>query len=214
VIVKPLEDREIFDLGDGQVGTILEYGRKTLPAIKKSGVGDPTKESADELVDKLFPEIQRDDTAFNASLIDLIKQIRSTTPDADGEQFVLPMYRDVPKTKIQFYKAPGIFETLRMFEANAAKGGTEDFEEFKYQLMNRRFDEMAINPEDYLELRFDGEKKSIKEAHSFGDMSYEDLDLKESLFKIVEDKTGLGVGALFQEEMGDRKIFNIEDYRK
>ena len=30
--------------------------------------------------------------------------------------------------------------------------------------MNRRFDEMAINPEDYLELRFDGEKKSIKDG--------------------------------------------------
>ena len=147
-------------------------------------------------------------------MIDLIKSIRSTTPDADGEQFVLPMYRDVPKAKTQFFKAPGVYETLQMFEANAAKGGTEDLDEFKFQLYNRRYDEMAINPEDYLEVKFGGEKKSIKEAHSFGDMSYEDLDLKESLFKIVEDKTGLGVGALFQEEMGDRKIFNIEDYRR
>jgi hypothetical protein len=48
---------------------------------------------------------------------------------------------------------------------------------------------------------------SIKEAHTFGDRSYEDLDLKESLFKVIEDKTkhNIGLGALFQEEMDDRK---------
>ena len=48
---------------------------------------------------------------------------------------------------------------------------------------------------------------SIKEAHSFGNRSYEGLDLKETLFKVIEDRTkhNLGLGALFQEEMSDRR---------
>ena len=206
MIVKPLEDREVFDLGDGEVGTLKDYSLKTTKIVKDSGeFGDPTKQSADELMSKIFPEIERDDTAYNASIIDLIKSIRSTTPDADGEQFVLPMYRNVPKDKVTVFKAPTVGEMLRMYEANAAAGGTPDFEEFKSQLFNRQYHLLAVDPSDYLEVKFGGEKKSIKEAHSFGDMSYDDLDLKESLYKIIEDRTGLGVGALFQEEMNDRR---------
>ena len=206
MIAKPLEQREIFDLGNGEVGTIKDYSRKTLKAVKDSGVvGDPFKQSADELVSKMFPEIDRSPVAYNASIIDLIKSIRSTTPGADGEQFVLPMYRNVPKDKTVIFKGPTVGEQLRMFEANAAAGGTPDFEEFKSQLFNRQYHLLAVDPSDYLEVKFGGEKKSIKEAHTFGDMSYDDLDLKESLYKIIEDRTGLGVGALFQEEMNDRR---------
>ena len=85
MIVKPIEQREVFDLGDGEVGTIKDYSRKTLKALKKSGeFGNPMKQSADELVSNLFPEIDRGPEAYNASIIDLIKNIRSTTPDADG----------------------------------------------------------------------------------------------------------------------------------
>ena len=210
MIVKPIEQREVFDLGDGEVGTIKDYSRKTVKAVKDSGqFGDPFKQSADELVSNLFPEIDRGPEAYNASIIDLIKNIRSTTPDADGEQFVLPMYRNVPKDKITIYKGPTVGEQLRMFEANAEAGCTQDFDEFKEQLFNRRLDLLAVDPADYLEVKFGGQKKSIKEAHNFGDMSYDDLDLKESLYKIIEDKTGLGVGALFQEEMNDRRTINI-----
>ena len=206
MIVKPLEDREVFDLGDGEVGTLKDYSLKTTKIVKDSGeFGDPTKQSADELMSKIFPEIERDDTAYNASIIDLIKSIRSTTPDADGEQFVLPMYRNVPKDKTVIFKGPTVGEMLRMYEANAAAGGTDDFEEFKTQLLNRRYEQLAVDPGDFLQLKFGGEKVSIKEAHDFGKRSYDELDLKESLFKIIEDRTGLGVGALFQEEMNDRR---------
>ena len=97
---------------------------------------------------------------------------------------------------------------LDQLEANAEAGGTQDFDEFKEQLFNRRLDLLAVDPADYLEVKFGGQKKSIKEAHNFGDMSYDDLDLKESLYKIIEDKTGLGVGALFQEEMNDRRTIS------
>ena len=165
MIAKPLEQREIFDLGNGEVGTIKDYSRKTLKAVKDSGVvGDPFKQSADELVSKMFPEIDRSPVAYNASIIDLIKSIRSTTPDADGEQFVLPMYRNVPKDKTVIFKGPTVGEQLRMFEANAAAGGTPDFEEFKSQLFNRQYHLLAVDPSDYLEVKFGGEKKSIKEA--------------------------------------------------
>ena len=71
--------------------------------------------------------------------------------------------------------------------------------------MNRRYEQLAVDPGDFLQLKFGGEKVSIKEAHDFGKRSYDELDLKESLFKIIEDRTGLGVGALFQEEMNDRR---------
>ena len=84
MIVKPIEQREVFDLGDGKVGTIKDYSRKTVKAVKDSSqFGDPFKQSADELVSNLFPEIDRGPEAYNASIIDLIKNIRSTSPDAD-----------------------------------------------------------------------------------------------------------------------------------
>ena len=200
MIVKPLEDREIFDLGDGQVGTILEYGRKTLPAIKKSGVGDPTKESADELVDKLFPEIQRDDTAYNASMIDLIKSIRS---DKDGNQYQVPKYKNVPKKKVPHLKGPNIQDMLEMYLDNKALGGTDDYELFKYDLYNRNDENLKISLDDYLEFKGMFSIKDAYEAQENAD--YADLDMKGMFVKNIKARTGFGLSALFEEEMEDRR---------
>ena len=207
MIVKALEDRAIFNIGDGKTGTLREYGDKVTKAIKKSKASDtdPIKASADEIVEEFFPKIDRGPVAYNASLIDLIDNIRSDSPGPEGKQFVLPKYTNVPKDKLQHFKGPTTSELLRMFDANYAKGGTADFEEFKTLLLNRAYDQLEVDPEDYLE-RID-KPMSIKEAHSFGDRSYDDIDLKETLFKVIEDKTAnnIGLGALFQEEMDDRK---------
>ena len=207
MIVKSLEDRAIFNIGDGKTGTLKDYGKKMVKAIRKSKASDmdPVKASADEIVDKFFPKIERGPEAYNASLIDLIDNIRSTTPGPEGKQFVLPKYTNVPKTKLRNFKGPTTGEMLRMFDANFAKGGTDDYEEFKTLLFNREYDKLEVDPMDYLELQ--DEPMSIKEAHSFGNRSYEGLDLKETLFKVIEDRTkyNLGLGALFQEEMSDRR---------
>ena len=207
MIVKSLERRPIFNIGDGQTGTLQEYGSKMIKAIKKSKASDmdPMKASADELVDEFFPKIERGPVAYNASLIDLIDNIRSTSPGPEGKQFVLPKYTNVPKDKFNHYKGPTTSEMLRMFDANYEKGGTPDFEEFKTLLFNRAYDQLEVDPDDYLE-RIET-PMSIKEAHSFKDRSYEGLDLKETLFKVIEDKTkyNIGLGALFQEEMSDRR---------
>jgi hypothetical protein len=37
------------------------------------------------------------------------------------------------------------------------------------------------------------------------DLPYEEQDLKGTLFKIIKERTGIGISALFEEEMEDRK---------
>ena len=52
MIVKALEDRAIFNIGDGKTGTLIDYGKKMVKAIRKSKASDmdPVKASADEMV--------------------------------------------------------------------------------------------------------------------------------------------------------------------
>ncbi len=177
--------------------------------LKRSGKIDKnlSKISTDEFPEKVFPKIERGPEAYNASLIDLIDNIRSTTPGPEGKQFVLPKYTDVPTQKIKHFKPPTTAEILRMFNDNFTLGGTNDFEEFKTKLFNREYNDLEIDLTDYLDYVFDGEEMSIKEAHEFGNRKYEDLDVKGSLFKTIEDRTeyNIGLGALFQEEMNDRR---------
>ena len=177
--------------------------------LKRSGIfkKDLSKVSEDEVLDKLFPKIERGPEAYTANLIDLMDRIRSTSPGAEGKQFVLPKYTDVPTKKMKHFKTPTITELLRMFNDNFARGGTSDFEEFKTNIFNREYDDLKIDLTDYLDFYFDGEEMSIKEAHEFGNKKYEDLDQRGSFFKTIEERTkhNLGLGALFQEEMNDRR---------
>ena len=177
--------------------------------LKQSGKIDKnlSKVSVDDFPEKVFPKIERGPEAYNASLIDLIDNIRSTTPGPEGKQFVLPKYTDVPKQKIKHFKTPTTAEVLRMFNDNFTLGGTDDFEEFKTKLFNREYDDLKIDLTDYLDYYFDGEEMSIKEAHEFGNRKYKDLDIKGSLFKTIEERSkhNIGLGALFQEEMTDRR---------
>ena len=89
MIAKPLEQREIFDLGNGEVGSLIDYSRKTLKAVKDSGVvGDPFKQSADELkdvsktLDNLAIGLERDELN-EAELSQAIDDIRITLSKVD-----------------------------------------------------------------------------------------------------------------------------------
>ena len=204
MIVKSLKDRAIFDLGDGTKGSVIEFGRRMNTALKKSGVvKTPEKISSEELIEEVFPEVPRGEDSYTANIIDIFKSIAT---DKDGNQYQKPKYKNVPKVKVEVYEGPTTIQMLQMYKDNLREGGSEDFEEFKTLLLNREYNKIRINPDDYLEKRFDGEPKTIKEAHSFYQTAdYEDLDMKEALLKVIYDRTGFGLGALFQEEIDDRK---------
>ena len=94
---------------------------------------------------------------------------------------------------------------IEAFEANKLSGGTEDFQKFKKDLYNRDWHNFKIDIRDYLDLSV-AEPKPIKQAmEEFEDRDYKDHDMRGQLLKIVKDRTGMGIAALFEEEMADRK---------
>ena len=72
-------------------------------------------------------------------------------------------------------------------------------------MYNRDWQNFKIDIRDYLDMSV-AEPQPIKQAmEEFENRPYEELDIRETLLKIVKDKTGMGVAALFEEEMADRK---------
>ena len=160
------------------------------------------KEKGLEEVYKNFPPVERDADSYTTSLIDVIKSIRS---DKDGNQYQEPMYKVDPKDKVVIYRGPYLDEMIEAFEANKLSGGTEDFQKFKKDLYNRDWHNFKIDIRDYLDLSV-AEPKPIKQAiEEFEDRDYKDHDMRGQLLKIVKDRTGMGIAALFEEEMADRK---------
>jgi len=155
-----------------------------------------------EGLQSLFPRIERNADSYSTSLIDVIKSIRS---DEDGNQYQEPLYKVNPDDKVVIYRGPYLDEIIEAFEANKLSGGTDDFQKFKKDLYNRDWQNFKIDIRDYLDMSV-AEPQPIKQAmEEFENRPYEELDVRETLLKIVKDKTGMGVAALFEEEMADRK---------
>ena len=154
-----------------------------------------------EKVSEFFPKIERKPDSYSASLIDIIKSIRS---DEDGNQYQEPLYKVDPRDRVVIYRGPYLDEIINAFEANKEAGGTKDFQKFKKDLYNRDWYKFKIDVRDYLDVSM-AEPKPIKQAmEDFENRPYEGLDVRETLLKIIKDRTGIGISGLFEEEMSDR----------
>ena len=175
--------------------------RETVALMEKAGLDLDTETPTKDMIRKFFPATPIDEPdAYTVNFIDVMKSIRS---DKDGNQYQVPKYKNVPKKKVPHLKGPNIQDMLEMFLDNKALGGTDDYEQFKYDLYNRNDENLEIRLDDYLEFKGMFSIKDAYEAQENAD--YADLDMKGMFLKYVKDRTGFGLSALFEEEMEDRK---------
>ena len=107
------------------------YSENKVPPL----TGFPLREGMENF-DK---PIERTDKSNTANIIDLIKSIRS---DKDGNQYQVPLFKYPKGSKLVIYRGPYLDEIIDAFEANKDAGGTPDFEKFKKDLFNFRFQKM------------------------------------------------------------------------
>ena len=179
-------------------GSDVKY---TLGLMEKAGLDPDSKTPTKDMIRKFFPATPIDEPdAYTVNFIDLMKSIRS---DKDGNQYQVPKYKNVPKKKVPHLKGPNIQDMLEMYLDNKALGGTDDYEQFKYDLYNRNDENLKISLDDYLEFKGMFSIKDAYEAQENAD--YKDLDMKGMFLKYIKDRTGFGLSALFEEEMEDRR---------
>ena len=175
--------------------------RETVALMEKAGLDLDTETPTKDMIRKFFPATPIDEPdAYTVNFIDVMKSIRS---DKDGNQYQVPKYKNVPKKKVPHLKGPNIQDMLEMYLDNKALGGTDDYEQFKYDLYNRNDENLEISLDDYLEFKGMFSIKDAYEAQENAD--YADLDMKGMFLKYIKDRTGFGLSALFEEEMSDRK---------
>ena len=204
------EDREMFPLPSGKLVSLKEYGKENLKTMKKASkidkkfdkVVEDNKELSSDIVSTAFPEVIQNSNTYAPNFIDMIKSIRS---DKYGNQYQVPLVKDTG-VKVRHFKGPSFMQLIEMFEANYERGGTASYEEFKSDLINGDYTNLFIEPDEFLTPMFGGEMLTRKEGiERQEDLPYEEQDLKGTLFKIIKERTGIGISALFEEEMEDRK---------
>ena len=204
------KDKDLFELPNGERVSLIEYGAANKKAMKRASkiddsfdkLAEDNKNMATDIVHTAFPEIVQETDNYQPNFIDFIRSIRS---DEDGVQYQEPLIRDDGVKRLMF-KGPTFMTLVRMFEDNYEAGGTANFADFKNDLINGRYENLFVTPDEYLEPMFDGEPVTRKEGmERIEDAPYEEQDIKGTLLKLIKERTGLGISALFQEEMADRK---------